>query len=156
MKTDITTYLNTASSGSANYNKIKKERIRFLVAVYFDILQSISDVMELPIREVMSKSRRRDVSDARSIFIGIAYSNFGCTTIELGEFINRHHSSIVHSIAKNDSLYNIDLEYRKLSDSITKVASERLGFQLRQSRYQPNRNETILAATSKPHFWENN
>lgn len=59
-----------------------------------------------------SKSRKRELVDARKIYCKIVRENLKGTSIAIGESINKDHSSVLHLVKSCNELIEIDKRFR--------------------------------------------
>lgn len=77
------------SSSIHGHYKISKE----------DVLEIIAEEVGVPMSQIIKRSRRREVVNARFIFCAILKDHFGYTLERIGEEIDgRDHTSIRHAI----------------------------------------------------------
>lgn len=58
--------------------------------------------------EMTAKSRTREMSDAMYVYMFLARREFGCTVQEIAiDCGNRHHSTVVHAVAKINGFYKV-------------------------------------------------
>lgn len=90
------------------------------------LLNNLLDAVELGTgvlkAEIISKSRVREVSDARKIFYHLACNKIGrtITLTQLGMFLNRDHSTVLHNKTQAQTLLQID---KKFSEQYERVSS---------------------------------
>lgn len=81
------------------------------------VLKAVSETLNMPIELIKSRSRKRDVVDARRISLKLIRTKCGTkkkrpTLISIGNtFSGIHHSSILHSLYVYDDLFNRDREF---------------------------------------------
>ena len=63
-----------------------------------------------------SKSRRRKYVEARTVFSVIARRRLLMGTVQIGDLINKDHSSITHYTKQHENLYDFDKQYKDLYD----------------------------------------
>ena len=67
---------------------------------------------------VETPTRERSVTDARHIYFFIARSVYGIPFKKIGESVNRHHSSVIHSVNKVDDLIEYDKDFKAKYDLV--------------------------------------
>lgn len=69
------------------------------------IAERVCSIYDITLDELKSSSKKDLFVQARGLFIFISYSVVKCgSSIEIGEFINRDHSTVIHFL--NHSFYN--------------------------------------------------
>lgn len=62
-----------------------------------DVLQTVADTLSLTVEAIKSRTRDRDLVEAKVVFAMICKSIiFKCSHAKIGKYINRDHSSVVH------------------------------------------------------------
>ncbi len=72
------------------------------------IVNSASEKYNIPRDVILGKSRRNDIAWARHMAIYVMKKLMGCSTVEIGKFFNRDHSTIMASIEKIKKLADTD------------------------------------------------
>ena len=76
------------------------------------LLTIVCEALKLDFGLVRSNSRKRELVWARNIFMVIARREYGFSTIQIGFFLGRDHSTVVHSTERHDSsLTTKDIPY---------------------------------------------
>lgn len=85
---------------------------RILLNNLLDAVESGTGVLKV---DIISKSRKREVSDARKIFYHVACHKIGraLTLTELGVFLNRDHSTVLHNRTQAETLLQIDKKFNE-------------------------------------------
>jgi hypothetical protein len=87
------------------------------------ILDQVCDFFELPVADVISKSRKRDLADARAVYCRHAKENHpGYTWDKIGSVINKDHASVISAYKRAFALKEIDTKYRQCYARETHVA----------------------------------
>ena len=82
------------------------------------IKSEISSRCNLGWGAIESRSRKRDIIDARRLYCGILRNVFGLTFHQIGEMLNKNHATIVHSIKIHDNFVKILKSYKKNYEEI--------------------------------------
>lgn len=87
------------------------------------VLKAVSETLNMPIETIKSRSRKRDIVDARRISLKLIRTKCGTrkkrpTLMFLGELFGMHHSTIIHSIYVYDDLFSND---RMFADKCNRV-----------------------------------
>lgn len=82
------------------------------IGVMNEIITNISRTLSIPIEDIISKSRKRELVEARVIFINFS-ENAGVPYEMAIEFINRHRTTIYY-LRKVYRDWQSDLEFQKL------------------------------------------
>lgn len=81
-----------------------------------DILETIATVVtkvhKVRKDDFFSKNRRTELVEARRQMMAISRNEYGLSTVKIGRFLNRDHSSVVHHCVKHDDLMDVDKVYR--------------------------------------------
>lgn len=97
-------------------------------------MDSLNDIKETVERItgfefVKDTSRVAGVTDARRIYCHLARGLTGFTFKEIGEFINKEHSVIVHHVNKTEDLLEFDKKFERLYTmclkSLPKISDEK-------------------------------
>ena len=76
------------------------------------IIDATCRTLEISKHDILSPSRKRNVSEARNIAIGLILQvNPGYGLKKLGELFNRDHSTMIHSRELFTALYNSDKSF---------------------------------------------
>ena len=86
-----------------NYNE-KKQEVLTNLCTHFKITES----------QLFSKSRRRNICDARSMYIYWLRTNVRKTFIDIGAIFNYDHTTIMHACTKIRNLMDTEREFHKL------------------------------------------
>lgn len=95
MKTEITTEI--AHKLLKDFIDIKRSQMKNNEISLDDILKSVCDFYHLNPNDVLSHSRIQEISNARKVFIYLAREFTHCSTPQIGEYLDRHHSSVVNA-----------------------------------------------------------
>jgi chromosomal replication initiation ATPase DnaA len=74
--------------------------------------------VEIPSGKFKSKSRIRELVDARTIFCYMACRIFGFTVTNVGRYLKKHHTSVMYLVRKCEILMEVDPEYLGLFQSV--------------------------------------
>ena len=100
--------------------KILKESIRNRVKLSKeDILEIISNESGIGVHEIVSRSRKKEIVNARFIFCSIMKDYYGCSLVYIGGLVGgRDHTSIIHAINQHRSRVKNEDMYRDLTSNI--------------------------------------
>lgn len=70
---------------------------------------------------ILSKSRVREVVDARRLYIGILRDVFRLTLQEIGNILNKNHATILHNVNKHEIFVKILKSYKKNYEEIERA-----------------------------------
>ena len=87
--------------------KLKLERpvvISALNLTELRLAQIICDIHGVNFNDVFSRSRKRDVVDARMQLVSFMYIYLGYTFSQIGKLFSRDHSTIIHNLQANEDL----------------------------------------------------
>lgn len=82
------------------------------------IIYTVEQVTGITSNQISSKSRLRDLADARSLFCYAARKFTNHSTTSIGVYINRDHATVIHSCRKIETLIKIDVQIRTQYKSI--------------------------------------
>lgn len=82
------------------------------IGVMNEIITNISRTLAIPVADIMSKSRKRELVEARVIFINFS-ENAGVPYEMAIDFINRHRTTIYH-LRKAYNDWQSDLQFQNL------------------------------------------
>jgi hypothetical protein len=98
--------------------KIKKDKKVFLNVPEpnedeLTVLITIASQCKVEIADILSRSRKDEVVDARKIYIVILYVYFNYKLVKTGLRVDRDHTTIIHSVASHDDLVSTNNGYRE-------------------------------------------
>jgi len=70
---------------------------------------------------ILSRSRVREVVDARRLYSGILRNVFRLTFQEIGNILNKNHATILHNINQHDTFVKILKSYKKNYEEIERA-----------------------------------
>src|SRR5210317_18832 len=73
---------------------------------------------------INTKSRKREVVDARSVYFSICYHNLNMTLTSIGKTLGKDHATVLWAVKKADQMYEYDKIYRQKYDDVFKAAIE--------------------------------
>ena len=63
-----------------------------------EILQKVCDASGIMPHDIIAITRKREIVIARQLFCYITIKYFNYTLLQVGRFLNRHHSTVIHSV----------------------------------------------------------
>jgi chromosomal replication initiator protein len=91
-----------------------------------DILDIISKESGVSIGEIVSKSRKKEVVNARFIFCSILKDHYDYSLVHIGELIGgRDHTTIINAIDQHKSRVKNEDSYRNLTSNIYEKISSK-------------------------------
>jgi len=63
-----------------------------------EILQKVCDASGIMPHDIIAITRKREIVIARQLFCYITIKYFNYTLVQVGRFLNRHHSTVIHSV----------------------------------------------------------
>ena len=93
--------------------KFKRDRITI-----DDILSVVAKNCCVNVSEITSRIRKREVIDARFIYIHLLRSEFRYGLKQIGKLIGRDHTSILHAVNTHKQRYRQYDDYRQVTDGI--------------------------------------
>jgi hypothetical protein len=82
------------------------------------IIEIVAKVTGLQMRKLKSQSRRRQVVDIRRMCMKLIRAKLGLPTPVIGAIFDRDHATILHNINQHEDLYEYDMEYQTLYDTL--------------------------------------
>jgi len=70
---------------------------------------------------ILSRSRVREVVDARRLYSGILRNIFRLTYHEIGHILNKNHATIIHNMTQHDTFVRILKSYKKNYEEIERA-----------------------------------
>ena len=79
------------------------------------VLNIVSEETKIPLTDLISKNRKRPIADARKIFCRVLHNNilFDYTVVEIGNIINRNHSTVSIASQQADLIKFQDRTFRQ-------------------------------------------
>tara|TARA_R100000951_G_scaffold1621_2_gene3320 strand:+ start:2447 stop:2902 length:456 start_codon:yes stop_codon:yes gene_type:complete len=88
------------------------------------IKSEISKRYNLEWYRIESKSRVREVVDARRLYCGLLKNTFGLNNSKIAKIINKHHATVLHNINQHDIFVGILKSYKKNFNEIESLLVE--------------------------------
>jgi len=84
-----------------------------------DVLDIISNESGVGVHEIVSRSRKKEIVNARFIFCSIMKDHYNYSLVYIGELIGgRDHTSVIHAINQHRSRVKNEDAYRDLTSNI--------------------------------------
>lgn len=84
-----------------------------------DILDIISKESGIDVHEIVSRSRKKEIVNARFIFCSIMKDYYDYSLVHIGELVGgRDHTSVIHAIEQHRSRIKNEDKYRDLTSNI--------------------------------------
>jgi len=77
------------------------------------IISSISHVLKIPLKVLVSKDRKRDVVEARQIAMYFLRKNHNLPYTAIGRMFRRDHATVIHACRQVKNLLDYHIEFRK-------------------------------------------
>lgn len=87
------------------------------------ILKEVSDIMSVPVPDIMGQSRKQNVSLARHICMYYVYK-LGHTVGATGKLFNRHHSLISHAVKNINNWREYDPHVQDIIQQVEEALPE--------------------------------
>jgi|GEM_PF-2330655 len=84
------------------------------------LLECIANLYDITSADILGKSRKAHISEARMIYIYLM-RHLGYSTTYLGEILNRNHTSMIYSTKTFDNRYKYDVMFRKKVDKMLEL-----------------------------------
>lgn len=88
----------------------------------------VAELYAVDYADIMSRSRKREVIDARKIICMYAYNNIFIASSKMKRslslsswFFNCDHSTVVHAVSSGKDLYKTDVKFKAYYDSVIKI-----------------------------------
>lgn len=89
-----------------------------------NILRLISHHLVVPIEELKSKCRRRDLNDIRHIYCQLTEMFCNLSLAKVGALIGRDHATVLHSRRKAQELFDTDSRFKKTYNKMYVIIKE--------------------------------
>lgn len=87
------------------------------------ITQAISSVMCVPVGDIMSRRRTKNVSLARQLAMYYTYK-VGNTVVAVGEIFDRHYTNVVHAVKNVTNWKECDWEIQEIATKVEEAIPE--------------------------------
>lgn len=84
------------------------------------LLECLANLYDITSADILGKSRKAHISEARMIFIYLM-RHLGYSTTYLGEFLNRDHTTMIYNTKTFDNRYKYDVMFRKKVDNMLEI-----------------------------------
>ena len=99
--------------------KILKDRTNRVRLSKEDVLDIISNESGVGVNEIVSRSRKKEIVNARFIFCSIMKDHYDYSLVYIGKLIGgRDHTSVIHAINQHRSRVKNEDTYRDLTSNI--------------------------------------
>jgi chromosomal replication initiation ATPase DnaA len=106
-------------------NPIRKENVDINLNV---VLEAVSSATEIIPHDILAHNRQRHISIARHLFCFVAYTHYGYTLMAISRFLNKDHSTVIHSINTYqnylDCNYKLETKYYAQTKGILSIGTE--------------------------------
>ena len=93
--------------------KFKRDRISI-----DDILSIVARNCCVDVNHIISKIRKRDVIDARFIFVSTLRNQFYYPYQTIGKIMSKDHTTIIHAVNTHNERYHQYNEYKQVTDGV--------------------------------------
>lgn len=101
-----------------DYLPYKLRNKKIIKASLEEILKSVSETSGVSVEDILSRTRKLEIVDARHIFCGIARDHHQYTLKTIGNFLNRDHTTAMHAVKNFHNRSNLEEGYQELVDKI--------------------------------------
>ena len=84
---------------------------------YKRLIESIANLYDITSKDILGKCRKAHISEAR-IIVAYILRHVGYSFPEIGEILNRHHSSIIYFLNVFKSRYEYEVNFRNRVDNM--------------------------------------
>ena len=92
------------------------------------VLEAVSSATEIIPHDILAHNRQRHISIARHLFCFVAYTHYGYTLMAISRFLNKDHSTVIHSINTYqnylDCNYKLEAKYYAQCKNILSIGAE--------------------------------
>lgn len=71
---------------------------------------------------ILDKTRKRELVDARYIYYSICYYHLRMTLAAISRTTNHNHATVLHGLKQADSLYEFDADFKERYDEVLRIA----------------------------------
>ncbi len=89
------------------------------------LFRIVTNVFGISKQEMISRTRKRAYVESKTMFAVIAREKLLLSTVEVGDLLNRDHSSIIHYSRTHKDLYKVDKTYRRMFDLISNTFTDK-------------------------------
>ncbi len=104
---------------------LKMKKVRFQ-----RIMMAVADAMQVSTRQMMTKSRQRELVQARNMCMYIMKTYFNMTLKEIGKAFSRDHSTVIHAIRMFQQDREVNQQYELTYHEIKQKLELRKGTEL--------------------------
>lgn len=104
-----------------NRYQVRMARRRTRMAEVDKIFHAVSEVTGVTKEAIQNKGRTQIVSDARHMFCYMTWRHTDLPLQVIGEKINRHHATVIHSMDMVDGLKDTDVIFKSKLDEATEI-----------------------------------
>ena len=97
--------------GIMEHQEVGAKRANSIIAI-------VAKVSGLQVRKLKSQSRKRQVVDVRRMCMNLIRCKLKLPTPVIGAIFDRDHATILFNIKQHEDLYNYDVEYKTLYDTL--------------------------------------
>ena len=84
------------------------------------IIFIVSKALSIPMKKLLSNSRKRQIVDIRRICYVILKQKMDLPAVIIGSYFNKDHANILHHLNSHEILYKTDFDYRICFDKAIK------------------------------------
>ena len=106
---------------------LKMKKVRFQ-----RIMMSVADAMQVSTRLMMTKSRQRELVQARNMCMYIMQTYFNMTLKEIGKVFNRDHTTVIHGIKMFKQDREVLEAYNTIYEEVKKNLQLRKGIEIQK------------------------
>ena len=112
----ISPYVYPGIKNTADYIKVRKfDRDKITKE---EILLIVSEHCSVSSTRILTRIRKREVVDARHMYIAVMRKIFRYPVTEIGRMVDRDHTTILDSLKKFNNRYKCYDDYKDVADSI--------------------------------------
>jgi chromosomal replication initiation ATPase DnaA len=98
--------------------RLKRLKHRYSVDIISDAIEMVTKV---PMEKLSARNRRRNVSEARTLYCYFVKQKMNLSLSQIGFTISKHHTTIIHNIKLFKDLYQVNEEFKKMADDVSEL-----------------------------------
>jgi len=111
----------TSKPNTANGGGVHPCRSYFIFpgVTYYSIMHAAADVFKVSVEQILSRSRKAEIVDARRVCMVWERHYTDKTLSEIGnKYGGRHHATVIYALKRHQDLYDVDKIYKERADEV--------------------------------------
>jgi len=121
MKTKVSPYV---FAGLNDASKLRIQSDLSPLVTPEQILEIIGKNCNVTVSDILSRTRIREIVEARQMFCYVVREKFGYPLSRIGRMVNRDHATAIHSIKAHKDRCDVIKEYRNLTTKVFRDIDE--------------------------------